>query len=258
MHDVKIPTVVAVGESEIDALFSAKALEEYRRAFRSVGGIIAVSNANREYCLNCLGIPETRVRVIPNAVDLSKFTPLDKSRMRAKYNLPQERVIAAFVGHFIERKGPNRLLEALKTLDNIGVIFVGSGPLKLEGKGILFKGAVPHDQVAELLSAADFFVLPTVSEGFCNAIVEALACGLPVISSDRRFNDDILTDDCSIRIDPEDIGAIRNAILHLGQNAELRSQMSNSARQRALLFDIRERAAKVEQWLTEVAADHNS
>ena len=83
------------------------------------------------------------------------------------------------------------------------------------------------------LNAADFFILPTLAEGCCNAIIEAIACGLPVISSDLPFNRDILDESNSILVDPTDITSIQEAIVRLYENIDLRKQLSYGSIQKA-------------------------
>src|SRR5699024_5669445 len=75
----------------------------------------------------------------------------------------------------------------------------------------------------------DVFLLPTLAEGCSNAIVEAIACGLPIISSDLPFNDDILDKNNSIRINPLDISEIKSAIIELCNDSEKRESMSESS-----------------------------
>lgn len=83
------------------------------------------------------------------------------------------------------------------------------------------------------LNAADFFVLPTLAEGCCNAIIEALACGLPVISSNLPFNDDILDENNSIKINPMDIQALRESMTMLIEDELLRNRLSDGALRQA-------------------------
>ena len=102
-----------------------------------------------------------------------------------------------------------------------------------------------------MLSACDVFALPTLIEGSCNALVEAMACGLPIVSSAGEFNDDVLDDGMSIRIDPLDVPAIRQAIVRLRDDAPLRARMAAAALQRARLFDIDARARRILAFMAE-------
>ena len=98
-----------------------------------------------------------------------------------------------------------------------------------------------HDSIPVLLNAADVFVLPTLAEGCCNAIIEAMACGLPVISSDLPFNHDILNITNSILIDPMNINEIRDAIIKVKNDAELRERLSQGAMETAKKLTIEAR-----------------
>ena len=84
-----------------------------------------------------------------------------------------------------------------------------------------------------------------MAEGCCNAIIEAMACGLPIISSALPFNDDILTPDNSIRVNPMDLDGIKKAIIQLRDNKPLRQAMSYAALCTAQQFDINNRAKKI-------------
>jgi hypothetical protein len=88
----------------------------------------------------------------------------------------------------------------------------------------LFKGRLPHALVPEYLSCSDVFVLPTLAEGCSNAIVEAMACGLPIISSNLPFNTDILDESNAILIDPMKVEEIAKAIQVLRLNAKIKEK----------------------------------
>ncbi len=249
---LKVPAFISVGES---SFWSVRPIgfEKARQDYRKVTGIVAVSNLIKRSLISELKISEEKIGVFPNGTDLSMFYPRDKSEMRKKYGLPQHKIIAAFVGHFDERKGPHRVLKAVESLENVGVIFLGTGKIKLDGRGVLFKGVLQHSHVPEILSAADMFVLPTLVEGSCNAIVEAMACGLPVITSKGEFNDDIVDDKVSIRVDPQSIPEIRAAVTMLSEDAEFRSRLSGNALKMAIKLDVNVRARKILDWMNSMA-----
>ena len=111
--------------------------------------------------------------------------------------------------------------------------------------GIIHKGQLDHDMLPKYLNCANAFVLPTQSEGCCNAIVEALAIGLPVISSKGAFNDDILDKNNSIRVNPDDVDAIATAIKTLKDNPELCKNMSEYSISRHEEYSIEGRAKRI-------------
>lgn len=171
--------------------------------------------------------------------------------MRLKYGLPSDRLLIAFVGALEPRKGPRRIAEAMRNVGGVAGVFVGSGTEPPEGDHVIFCRRLPHQQVPELLSACDVFALPTTDEGCCNALIEAMACGLPVISSTGPFNDDILNRSVSIRIDPMDVQAIREGILQFRDHPEFRAQMAAEALRWSANFDINQRASNILGFMAE-------
>lgn len=248
-----VPCVAAVGESDPYRNLRLKGIiNNPYRDFASLDGIVSVSKDNALFCIKELGIPEDKIKVLPNSVNLELFYPRNKDEMRKKNDLPLDKFIVAFTGHFIERKGPHRVLKAIKGLKNVGAIFIGSGEIPLKGEEVLFNGAVEHKKVPELLSAADVFVLPTLAEGSCNAILEAMACGLPVISSKDSFNEEILDEKVAIMIDPLNIENIKESIKLLYTNKKLRTEISGLALDHAHNFNLTNRAEKVIEFCREI------
>lgn len=130
-------------------------------------------------------------------------------------------------------------------------IFVGEeGDCKPSCENILYCGKVKHEELPFYLNAADAFVLPTLKEGCCNAIVEAMACGLPIISSDMDFNDGLLDERNAIRVDPMDVEALAQAIVRLRDDEMLRRQMGAESLRRAQSLRIADRAAAILQFIT--------
>lgn len=241
-----IPSFFAYGENTnytIDYL----GVEKTRELLTNIKGIVSVSTANKERLIKQKIVSSDKIEVFPNAINNKLFYKRNKKAMRNKYGFPEDAFIVAFVGRFVEVKGANRLSKAIEMVgtDKIKSVFIGFGNVRPTCDGILLEGKQPHDNIPEILSAADVFVLPTLAEGSSNAIVEALACGLPVISSNMPFNDDILDDTCSIRIDPLNIEDIANAIKLLYENNELRRTLSHGALIKAQSLNIESRAKKI-------------
>lgn len=119
----------------------------------------------------------------------------------------------------------------------------------LDVPGIIHKGPLEHDLLPKYLNCADVFIMPTQKEGCCNAIVEALAMGLPVISSNGAFNDDILDEKNSIRINPDDVDAIADAIKKLKDDTMLRHSMTVYSLSRHKEYTIEGRAKRIVEFI---------
>ena len=249
------PSVVAFGES---AFWSVEptGFSTARRHFERVTGVLAVSSPGREALTAHLGIPAEKIRVFPNGVDLGKFHARDRLAVCREFGLPTSTFNILYVGSFDDRKGVRRLLQAVEGLTSVGLVLVGRGSEKVSSPNVAFQGPLDHDHVAEVLGAGDVFVLPTTAEGSCNALIEAMATGLPIVTSNGRHNDDIVDDDVAIRIDPMDVRAIREAIVALMNDPARRKRMSEACLEKSRQFDINLRAKKVTAWMEELARGH--
>lgn len=227
--ELSIPLFVASGESDVQDQFpyspKLKGFCDY------VTGVICVSSKNKKESIDLGLTSEDKCFVAPNAINSNLFQKLDKPSCRKELNIPHDIFIVAFVGWFNERKGAYRVSEAIEKLgdEQIYSLFLGDGDLEPNCKNILIKGKVQHEKLPVYLNSADVFVLPTLKEGCCNAIIEAMACGLPVISSDRSFNWDVLNETNSILVEPDNIEQIAQAIRTIKQDSELRSSFSRGA-----------------------------
>lgn len=160
------------------------------------------------------GIPSKRIHPIPNSVDTNRFLtvePEQKILLRKKLNLPQSATIAIYTGRLVSYKGLPLLLriwnEICRKYENVLLILAGTGGLdihnceeelhtyvKSEGmeEQIRFTGVIRN--VPEYLQASDLFVFPTEDDAFPSSIVEAMACGLPVVATPVGAIKDIITD----------------------------------------------------------------
>ena len=240
-----IPLFVATGESSITAFNTVGVFTSEMSEF--IKGVICVSSKNKEESISLGLTTEDKCLVKPNAVNSELFKKLNKSECRQKLVLPQDAFIVSFVGAFIERKGVLRVADAINQIKGEPVYscFIGRGAQDPDCDNILHKGGLLHEEIPEYLNASDVFVLPTLAEGCCNAIVEAMSCGLPIISSNLPFNWDVLDDSNSIMIDPKDVDAIARAIVRLRDNKKLRDQMASSSLKKAAALTIDQRAKDI-------------
>ena len=239
------PLFAATGESEIDFVCNT---EEKKSFCDFVSGVICVSTKNLEESLTKNLAAKEKCVVIPNAIDSNLFKLLDKSDCRKRLGLPQDVFIVAFVGWFNDRKGSERVSKAISKINGpvaVNSIFVGEGQLNPDCENVLFKGRLAHSQIPEYLNAADIFVLPTLQEGCCNAVIEAMACGLPIVSSNLPFNWDVLDESNSIMVNPCNIDEIAGAIEKLRDDKILRVRLSQGALKRAEGLAIDQRAVKI-------------
>ncbi|MBA7617056.1 Lipopolysaccharide core biosynthesis protein RfaG [subsurface metagenome] len=209
---------------------------------------IVVSQSMKEEFVCHYGDAAKGIIVIPNGVDLEVFTPanrpLYRDNIRQKHGISSSDLVLMFAGGDWERKGVHYIIEAFPLLlrPDIKLFISGSGDEKLYGqlaelkqvreKIIFVSGRV---NIWEYYAASDIFVFPTIYEPFGLVIVEAMASGLPVITSRSAGAADLMTDgvDCLLLSDPSDINDLAAKIELLMSNAELRKTMGERARKTA-------------------------
>lgn len=250
-----IPAFVASGEDEIDIehFVDPLRIDQLRKYTR---GVICVSTKNRTESVMHQLTDDSKCIVLPNAINEKLFYQASKKEAREKLGYSQNDFIVAYCGRFNKRKGCRRVSEAITLINNPSIksIFIGipagSDVEEPSCEGILFKGALPHEEIPTYLNTADVFVLPTLAEGCSNAIVEAMACGLPVISSNLPFNADILDDKNAILVDPMNVEQIAEGISKLFINPELRLQMSIAALDAVKNLTIENRVRSILQFIS--------
>jgi glycosyltransferase involved in cell wall biosynthesis len=239
-----IPAIGDLGESRSFSNLRGRELEQAQQVVKVLDGIVCVSERLRDEML-FLGADPGKVLLAPNEADANRFKPLDRIACRRKLNLPLEAKIVAFTGHFIERKGPLRLLQAIEMLDdNVFGIFLGSGKQLPVGKKVLHAGPVTNSELPIWLNASDIFALPTLAEGHCNAVNEALSCGLPVVTSDiddmRSQLRSHIVNYCNPN-EPQDIAsAITMAFLNTNSGANVTEQAAGMSRSQKILDWMKE------------------
>jgi len=241
----KITCIVCLGESSLENVSYLVGLDAFCNALDRFTGVIVVSRENERFCRErCPSLCE-RLVYIPNGVDTAKFYPRNREEIRKKLGLPSQLSIALFCGHFIKRKGPLRVQEALELLPDIYGIFLGQGRQVPYGPRVLHAGVVPHEWAPLWFAAADVFVLPSLAEGMSNAILEALASGLPVVVSDRIFNREFLSTDCAVFVDPISPASIAEGIEYVLANPYRKIEMSRAAVSLSAYYTLSSRVNKI-------------
>jgi glycosyltransferase involved in cell wall biosynthesis len=168
-------------------------------AIGRAAALIAVSAGLRDVLLGLGAAPEA-VTVLRNGVDLSVFRPLDRTAARAALGLTRPTLIS--VGALIERKRHHLTIAALPLLPEFDLLIVGEGPERARlaalaerlgvGARVRLVGAQPHEYLPHYYSAADVSVLASSREGWANVLLEAMACGTPVVASDIPGNPEVV------------------------------------------------------------------
>ena len=159
-------------------------------AARRAAGVITVCDALRDEVVQ-LGVDPAKVVSLRNGVDLQLFQPVERESVRARLGLDRFTLLA--VGHLVPVKAQQLAVAALAQLPDVQLLIAGNGPQRgmLErlanehgvAQRVRFLGAVPQAQLRDYYGAADALVLPSEREGWANVLLEAMACGTPVVAS---------------------------------------------------------------------------
>ena len=182
------------------------------RTLRAAARVFSVSDSLRRLALE-LGVAAEKTEVVGNGVDVRRFHPVGRAEARARLGLPDDAKVLVSVGGLVERKGMHRVIDCLPALlaRHPGLHYLvvgGAGPEgdmrgELEAQArrlgladrVHFLGEVPPDALKWPLSTADVFVLATRNEGWANVFLEAMACGLPVVTTDVGGNVEVVCRD---------------------------------------------------------------
>jgi D-inositol-3-phosphate glycosyltransferase len=148
---------------------------------------IVVYNQNVQSFLRSMGVPQGRILFLSNGIDTAAFRPaaqVERAAIRQRFGLPLGRPLVLFVGRLVAKKGYQILLAARDP--EYDLVFVGPGPIPNSGRveGVYWIGPLDQIQTAELYRACDLFAFPAVGEIFTLVMQEAMASGLPVVTTD--------------------------------------------------------------------------
>ncbi len=187
--------------------------------------VIAVSSDLKNKILSEYGVEESRISVVPNGIDTSKFYRMDRSEALEKCHLDGNKRYILTVSRLSSEKGIEFLLRAFKNTkcSEIELIIIGDGPLKADlvatcvelgiDDRVHFLGTIGHADIRAWYNAVDVFCLPSLWEGCPNVIIEALACGIPVVASQVGGIPDLVPgNDYGILVPPGDANILAGAL----------------------------------------------
>jgi glycosyltransferase involved in cell wall biosynthesis len=218
--------------------FTAKIV---KRILEQADKVLCLSKASLEE-LSSFGLDREKMSLYAYWVNLNIFKPLDKQIMRAKFKI-KDNFTVLFVGRLIEKKGIRVLIEVAKALPNIQFLVIGVGPeekyIRHEEKkssNIKFIGKVKNTDITQYYSCADVLCIPSLyEEGYGRVVMEAVACGLPVIGSDKGGIPEALDNTVSVLVRPtkEDLlREIKNLSNDMKKHQILKNKCTDYAQKR--------------------------
>ncbi|NWG32045.1 MAG: glycosyltransferase family 4 protein [Rhodocyclaceae bacterium] len=202
------------------------------QAAKDCAAMITVCQALKDALVE-LGAPPEKITVLRNGVDLELFRPEDKAEARAAFGMGDRFAIAS-VGHLIERKGHHLVIEALAQIPDARLYIAGSGEEEIRLRALAarlgvtdrvrFFGAMPQAKLRTLYSAVDCLVLASSREGWANVLLEAMACGTPVVASNVWGTPEVVAaPEAGLLMDERSAGGIVRAVAHLRDALPTRS-----------------------------------
>lgn len=223
---MRTPFVAKVHGTDINGFTREPARRaQIRWALNRARHVVAVSAALRAR-LTEIGVDPQRTSVLYNGVDPARFLPLPQQESKLALGYAAEARLLLFIGNVQQSKGCGDLLEAFARLaprlPALRLVYVGPGPQVAELKArasalglaerVDFAGRKAHDEMARWFCAAELFCLPSHSEGVPNVILEAMACGTPVVATDVGGVAEVLPDHAGLLVPPHDVPALEAAL----------------------------------------------
>ncbi len=209
---LRVPFTITLRGTEARHARTPRLRERLRAALERADRVFSVSSSLADIASG-LGIARDKLQVVGNGVDTRTFHPVDRDEARRALGIPADATVLISVGGLTERKGFHRVIELLPALrrEVPELLFLIIGGASAEGDWgpqlrqqvrelgledcVRFLGTMPPEALKQPLSAADVFVLATRNEGWANVFLEAMACRLPVVTTDVGGNREVVCRD---------------------------------------------------------------
>ena len=201
--------------------------------------IITVCEALKKELIN-IGVEKDKIKVLRNGVDFNHFNIKISQEISRRKELKSKTILS--VGHLINRKGHNYVIEALQYIEDCNLIVVGGGELEKQLKKlsydlklqdrVVFVGEVSHKKMPEYYNIADVLVLASDREGLANVLIESLACGTPVVAFNAWGASEVIKHEVAGRlVDRRDAISFAKEINYLLSNLPDRNAVRKYAEQ---------------------------
>lgn len=230
------PTIVSLHGGDVNLYFRRfSGRRQGLWALAHADGVIAASTSLQHTVVETYGASPDNISVIPSGVDMDKFRPIPRQQAESKLGLEVGTTRLLYVGAITRSKGIHHLLRAFASLDRdtlnaVQLVLVGDGeyaePARLLaqklglGHQVTFVGQRPNDEMPLWINACDLLVLPSLSEGLGMVLIEALACGKPVVATACGGPEDIVTPQTGILVPPADEASLAEALARALDNVD--------------------------------------
>lgn len=236
LHDVILfshPNESNTNSGNIKSWWYFKCFDSIKKA----DAVIVMSQNSKKEAIEYTDLEKERIHVVYNGIDHDKFFPLRRK--------PHKKLRIGYLGGLDGRKNVGLLVDAFKELrkvyDDIEFHVGGKGKnlekfRQMNIKGAFFHGFIPDDRVNDFYNSLDIFVFPSLAEGFGNMVVEAMAAGTPVVSSNRTSLPEVVGD-AGLLVEPE-VESMTKAIAKFVNSERLRKRFSALGLERAKKFTL--------------------
>jgi glycosyltransferase involved in cell wall biosynthesis len=236
---------VAAGQDGADSRAAHHARTQEAQVFPAADRVVVTAGYMKQYVEEQYGLADSRVKVIPNYVLTDLFRPDSEGICKPGR--------ICFVGRLHPEKNLLALLEAVRGLD-VELEIIGDGPQRKaveaaacdKGVSVRFLGRCPHAELPQRLNAAEMFILPSLYEGHPKALLEAMACGRPVIGTDVIGIRELIRHRQTGYLCGTSPEEIRSAIQDVLSDADLRARMGHNGREFVVEHFALERVVEME------------